>query len=252
MTSKNLNLLREMTWCDFKLRYNGSFMGFFWSFLKPLIMLTVLYIIFSTILNGNIEHYAAFLLIGIIIWNFLVEATSISMYNIIAKRAMIKTMYFPKQLLVVSSCLSATITLFFNVIILSILIIIFKVKITIYSLSAIIIFLELFMIVLGISFILSALYVKYRDTMHIWDVILQVGFWASPIVYTISMIPLSIQSIYMLNPLANIIINARDAIIYQKLPDITSVIITFIIASIILIVGYIYYNNRSQYFAEEL
>ena len=100
-------LIWQLAWSEFKLRYKNSVLGYFWSLLEPLLMLTVLYYVFSHLMKMQIENYQLFLLLGIIIWNFLSRATSIGMNSIVGKPSLIKKIYFPRDIFVISSCLTA-------------------------------------------------------------------------------------------------------------------------------------------------
>ena len=250
--SQNWDMIRELAWSDFKLRYKGSLLGFLWSFIKPLLMLLVLYGVFSLILTQKIDHYILFLLLGIILWNFFVESTNISMSNILAKRELLKAVYFPRKNLVISSCLNALFTLVFNFAVFSLFLIFFRIQFNWVMLFFVIPISLLYILSLGVSYIISALYVKYRDIVHIWEVVLQVGFWITPIIYSIKMIPAKYINIYMMNPLARIIDDSRDIIIYGKSPELLSIIITALISIIIYVIGYYIYKKKSDYFAEDL
>jgi len=250
--TNRVNLIRELAWSDFKLRYKGSMLGFLWSFLKPILMMSVLYVVFSIVLKIRTENYVLFLLLGIIIWNFFVESTVISMQNIIFKRHLIKAVYFPRSILVISSVLNAALTLSFNLLI---FMIISSFYITISTIGILLLLLELlmlFILSLGTAYLLSALYVKFRDVVHIWDVLCQVGFWVTPVAYSITMVPEKYSWIYVINPLSGIITGAREGILMNKFPDLAAQAIALAICLAVYAIGYLVYRNASKYFAEEL
>jgi lipopolysaccharide transport system permease protein len=250
--SKTINLIRELTWSDFKLRYKGSMLGFLWSFLKPLLLMSVLYVVFALVLNTKTENYVLFLLLGLIMWNFFVESTTISMHNILVKRYLIKAVYFPRKILVISSVLNAGMTLLFNLVI---FLIIYSFFFTISILTLVFLFLELlmlFILSLGVAYLLSALYVTFRDVLYIWEVFSQMGFWITPIAYSITMVPEKYSIIYIINPLSQIITGARDILLLHTLPNLIGQGIALIICIIIYLIGSSLYKTRSKYFAEEL
>jgi lipopolysaccharide transport system permease protein len=250
---ENWNLIKELTWSDFKLRYNSSILGFLWSFIKPLLMLTILYIVFSLLIKIKIENYALFLLLGIILWNFFYESTTISMNNMLAKRNLIKNVYFKRKVLVISSCLNALIALIFNLIIFLIIASVVKVRISLIPIGVLIsMVLVLFIISLGISYILSSFYVKYRDLTHIWDVFLQLGFFITPIAYSTSIIPQRYLFSYMLNPLARILTYSREAMFYELYPSLLGFFSIIVFSLIVYFIGLVIYKKRSKYFAEEI
>lgn len=245
-----INLIKELAWSDFKLRYKGSLLGFFWSFLKPLLMLGVLYIVFGLILSSPVENYMLFLLLGIIVWNFFVESTTISMHNILEKKYLIRSVFFRREALVISSNLNAGFTFLFNIIIFFVLLFAYGIGLTYYIFIFLFMLMLLFMLSLGLSYILTALYVKYRDIIHIWEVFLTVGFWITPIAYSQNLVPERYFNLYMLNPLANIISVSRESIIYGQFPALWSMSLTFIICLAIWLLGRLIYKKLSRDFAE--
>lgn len=250
---KNWDLIKELTWSDFKLRYNNSILGFFWSFIKPLLMLTTLYIVFSLLINIKIENYPLFLLLGIIIWNFFYESTTISMNNMIAKRSLIKNVYLQRKVLVISSCLNALITLFLNLIIFFIIALVIGLKINLLGiLILILMIILLFIMSLSVSYILGAYYLKYRDLIHIWEVLLQIGFFITPIAYNTSIIPREYLFVYMLNPIARVLTYSRNTLLYQLNPDIMGILFAIAFSLLLYIIGLIIFKERSKYFAEEI
>lgn len=249
---KNFNLIKELALSDFKLRYKGSLLGLLWSFLKPLLMLLILYFVFSLIIKLEIDNYILFLFLGIILWTFFMDSTVLSMSNVLSKGELIKKVYFPRKVLVISSCLNSFLNLLFSLLVFIIFLLLFKIKITIYFFLFIIILSLLFILSLGFSYLLSGLYVKYRDIDHLWGILLTIGFWVTPIVYSVDFVPKNYLTLYMLNPLARIISYSRDLLIYNKTPSIWNILITFLICFAIYLVGYYVYKKRSLYFAEDL
>ncbi len=139
-------LLRQLVITDFKLRYQGSFLGYVWSLLKPLALFVILYIVFTKFLRiGNdIPHYAVYLLLGIVLWNFFSEATSGSISSIVGKGDLLRKINFPKYVIVMASSFSALINLFLNFIIIAIFMVISGVEITKYIILLPLIIIELF------------------------------------------------------------------------------------------------------------
>ena len=253
MQLKNqISLIREFTLNNFKLKYKNSSVGYLWSVLTPLLMLATLYIVFSIIMKLDVPHYQLFLLIGIIFWNFLSEATTASMNSLLAHANIIKKMNFPNYVLVVSSCLSSFISLLLNLIIFFLFTLIFKVKLTAIAIILPFYLIELFILVLGISFFLSALYPKFRELSHIWSFLLLIGFWVTPIIYRETMVPGKYLRYYMLNPLARLINETRDILIYHYTPMLNQVLITLIICVLIFVLGFLFFRKKSPYFAEEI
>ncbi len=185
-------------------------------------------------------------------WNFLVESTNISMNNMLVKKELLKSMYFSREVLVISSCLNALITAASNLILFFIIAIILKLDFSPYVLFLFVSMILLFILTLGTSYILAALYVKYRDITYIWEVCVQIGFWITPIVYDVKLIPNKYLYIYMINPFARIINDAHNAVLYHTLPSLYGLTLTIVICVIIYFIGYKLYSYRSKYFAEEV
>ena len=191
MVFKHLNnlyayreLIWQLAWSEFKLRYKNSILGYFWSLLEPMLMLTVLYVVFSNLMRVQVEYFQLFLLLGIILWNFLSRATSIGMNSIVGKADMIKKIYFPRDIFVISSCITALLMSIFESLIFISFMAIFRVPISTNLIYVPFILIFLFFISLGLTLALAALNVFYRDVQFIWQVILQAGFFATPILYT--------------------------------------------------------------------
>lgn len=245
-------LIWQLAWSEFKLRYKNSVLGYVWSLLEPLLMLTVLYYVFSHLMKMQIENYQLFLLLGIIIWNFLSRATSIGMNSIVGKPSLIKKIYFPRDIFVISSCITALLMGVFESLVFVLFMAYFKVPISIYLIQAPIILICLLVLSVGLSLALAALNVLYRDVQFIWAVLLQAGYFATPIMYTVDIFPANLRDIVLLNPVARVIIAARQTIIYAS-PMQTNDLIFMGIASIVfLFVGYAIFNKIEPRFAEEI
>jgi len=252
LTKKDINLIKKISFVDFKLRFNSSVLGFFWSLLNPLLMLTVLYVVFSLLMKSPIEHYQLILLLGIISWNFFSVCTMNGMTSILNKASLINKAYFKKEILVIASCLTSFYSFLLNLIIFVFIMLISGVNFHLTNLYFIIPLLLIFCLSLGISFGLSAFYVKFRDLNQIWTVLLQAGFFLAPIIYPISLIPEKYLKFYMLNPLSRIITESRDSLIFHSFPTFLIFLKTLIICISILLIGYILFKIREPYMAEEL
>lgn len=262
-SKRNRVLLRELVVTDFKLRYQGSVLGYAWSLLKPLFLFVIMYIVFGVLVKlGSIEHYAAYLLLGIVLWTFFSEATNQGMSSIISRGDVIRKINFPKYIIVISTTISALVNLTLNLVIVAILMAINGVDLHVTTMLLPLYILELYIFALGLAFFLSALNVKYRDTGHIWEIIMQAAFYATPIIYPLSVViaksHLAAQ-LLMLNPVAQVIQDARYALITKE--TVTSsqlftspimIAIPFIIVVVTFIIGATYFKKNSRYFAEKI
>lgn len=246
------NLIWQLAWSEFKLRYKNSILGYFWSLLEPMLMLLVLYVIFSNLMRVQVEYYQLFLLLGIILWSFLSRATTIGMFSIVGKPGMVKKIYFPRDIFVISSCITALLMTIFESLIFILFMVLFRVPVSVNLVYVPLILLCLFIISLGLSLALSALNVFYRDVQFIWQVLLQIGFYITPILYTIDIFPENLQRFVLLNPIARILNSARDTIIYSS-PAKTEDLLFITLSSIFfLLVGYFIFSRFEPGFAEEI
>jgi lipopolysaccharide transport system permease protein len=246
------NLIWQLAWSEFKLRYKNSILGYFWSLLEPMLMLLVLYLIFTNLMKVQVKHYQLFLLLGIILWNFLSRATTIGMFSVVGKPGMVKKIYFPRDIFVISSCITALLMAIFESLIFILFMVYFRVPVSINLVYVPLILLCLFIISLGLSLALCSLNVFYRDIQFIWQVLLQIGFYATPILYTINIFPKNLQGFILLNPIARILNSARDTIIYSS-PATPEDLLFMVISSIVfLLVGYIIFIRFEPRFAEEI
>lgn len=263
LNRKNRILLKELTKTDFKLRYQGSVLGYLWALLRPLMMFAILYVVFSKLLRiGNdIPHYPVYLLCGTTLWSFFTECTQQGIQAIIVRGDLLRKISFPKYIVVVSSQLTALINLGINLIVVIIFALINGVAPSWSWFLIIPAILELYLLSLGIAFLLGAINVKYRDITSIWDVIVQALFYAVPIIYPIQMVAGTsalAAKIILLNPIAQCIQDVRFNLITSE--TITTwnyingpaVIIPIIIVIVVLIAGALTFRRKSKFFAEEV
>src|SRR3989344_9472897 len=209
---QHLNLIREFVITDFKLKYQSSFLGYFWSLLNPLLMFGTLYAVFSVFARFDVPQYHLFLLLGIILWGFFSEATVNAMYAIQAKGSIIKKVYFPRELVVLASALTTLLSLMLNLVVFFVFFFLSGGAITAPSLFLVVYLINIFLLASGTAFILSPLYLRFVDTAYLWRVMLQAGFWITPIIYPLTMIPEKWRIYVLLNPLASIINGARETV----------------------------------------
>ena len=263
LNRKNRILLKELTKTDFKLRYQGSVLGYLWALLRPLMMFAILYIVFSKLLRiGNdIPHYPVYLLCGTTLWSFFTECTSQGIQAIIARGELLRKISFPKYIVVVSSQLTALINLGINLIVVIIFALINGVVPSWSWFLVIPVILELYLLSLGIAFLLGAINVKYRDITSIWDVLVQALFYAVPIIYPISMVAdtsVIAAKIILLNPIAQCIQDVRfnlittEAVTTWNFVGLPAAIIPLIIVVVVLIAGALTFRYKSKFFAEEV
>lgn len=247
-----LYILRELIKAEFKLRYQNSYLGYFWTLVKPLLLFGVIYLVFSVFMQSPLPHYPVYLLLGIIIWNFFSEATLIGMNTFLAKRDLVTKIYLPLSILVFASTFSSLITLLLNLIVFFLFLIISGMPLTFSSLFFVVYLVELYLIATGMTFILASLYIHFRDLQHIWEVMLQIGFWLTPIIYAVSIIPFKFHRYIFLNPLARIIEYSRDIFIHHHIPALGLNMVLIIMTLVIFCGGYAIFRTQSARLAEKI
>lgn len=261
-TPQNTNLLKQLVITDFKLRYQGSILGYLWSLLKPLLLFSVLYAVFTYVLpiGKDVPHYPAYLLLGIVLWTFFLEATTMGMGSIVGRGDLIRKVKISKPAIVVASTLSAGVNLCLNMVVVIFFMILTRVDIQPTAWLLPVIILELIALSLSLSLFLSALYVRFRDFAPIWEVILQVMFYATPIIYPLTIVKSEkLLQLLSLNPLAQIIQDAREMLItpatlttHEILPYGLSIIIPVGFIGIVLVSSVLFFRASAKKFAENL
>ena len=261
---RNLNLVRELSITSFKLKYTGSALGYVWSLVKPLMLFGIMYLVFSILLRAGkgAWDFPVQLLIAIVAWTFFTEATSTAMNAVAGNGDLIRKAYFPRWILVVASTTSALLTLAINTVL--VVIITFalgNLDLTWLSLLAPLYYLELIVLVLGLSMLLSSLFVFFRDLGHIWEILSLVLFYGSAVVFPFEIIythSKKLADFAGLNPVAQIITDLRHVLVEpDKIPSMASLIgplayIPIAITIAVFILGFVVFNRLTPKFAESL
>lgn len=210
-------VLKGLVKTDFKLRYQGSFLGVAWSVLQPLMLFCVMYVVFARFLRmtDGTPTYPVVLLLGISSWQFFSEATSVGLRSIVDRGDLLRKIHFPNYIVVVSATMSSLISYGINTIVVLIFALFNRVTFTWRVLLLPLDVIQLYMLTLGVTFLLATMYVYFRDILHIWDVLQQALFYSVPIVYPLVMV-LNFKSygrlvakVMMLNPIAQTIQDIR-------------------------------------------
>jgi ABC-2 type transport system permease protein len=262
LSKRNNALLRELVSTDFKLRYEGSAIGYAWSLLRPLLIFLILYVVFARLLRlgTGIPHYPIYLLMGLTIWNFFADMTNQGLGSIVARGDILRKVQIPHWIIVVSATLSVAINLLFNLVVLAIFMIAARVPVGWTVLALPLLFAEVYIFSLGISFFLAAAFVKYRDVRYMWEVVNQAFFYLTPIIYPLTRIHNDlIRKLILINPLAQAIQDARYVTVTKTATTISSEFHTFAFTLVPLaimlaafLIGSTYFRRRSPSFAEDL
>lgn len=250
--SRHLNVIYELSRLDFKLKYYGSVLGLFWSFLKPFFMLAILYVVFYEFLKVNIDNYHIYLLLGIVIWNFFADATKDSMQSIMAKAPLLQKINLPPLAVVASTIIHSFWTFLIT---LGAFFILFFASGSHLAWSAIVLlYLVVLLVVLifGTSFLAVPLYMRFKDFGHIWDIFLQMLFWSTPLVYQYSLVPETYLRWYLLNPVARIVVDARNVVLYHFTPEPKQLLITTAVVAVIFFIGLVVFKKYGRTLVEQL
>lgn len=250
--SERLWLLAKI---EFKLRYYENKLGLFWALIKPLMDIAIYYVVFQTILQQNIPAFASYLFIGLILWNFFVESTTGTVQILYVKKYLYEYSNMNKLEIYVSTLLSNAIGFFFNFIMFLLFYNFLEkdtIGSTIYALWILPLFINLFILSLAVSLILSNIYVIAKDITQIWQVFVSFLFFLSPIFYKLDTFKERLPSFDYMNPLAGIIINARRVTMENTAPDYRLLLFDLGYALILLLIGLSLLNKLGSKAAEKL
>lgn len=233
-------------------KYKGSFLGVLWSFVNPLLMTLVYAIVFPFILKNSQEHYVTFLITGIIPWAFFTACINQGTNTILINGGIVKKVYFPREILPISVVTSALINFLISCLIIFMFLFFSGIGFSHYIIFLPFIILIQYILQLGILFITSSIDVYVRDAEYIVNFIVQMLFYATPVLYSSSLFPENIRWLLNLNPMAQIIDGYRDILFYQQMPDIKWLGIMFIVSTVVLGLGIVIFKKLEKGFAEEL
>lgn len=259
---KNRILLKELVKTDFKLRYQGSVIGYIWSVLKPLMLFAVMYVVFIYFLRfgADVPHFAVALLLGMVLWSFFTETTNLGLMSVVSKGDLLRKLSFPTEIIVISVSLNALINLLISLVIVFIFGLVNHVDISKFAFLTPLLLVELYAFSLGVAFILATIYVRFRDIAPIWEVFLQIGMYLTPIIYPVTLVMQKstfFAKLFLLNPMAQIIQDMRylltskvNITVWQMINHKWIVAIPYIIPFIVLAYGYYVFKKNSKKFAE--
>jgi len=247
-------LLKTSVKKDIGGKYKHSFLGVLWSFINPLLQILVYALIFPLVMKngGSYKDYTVFMVCGLIPWAYFTTVINRASFIMIENGNILKKVYFPRSILPLSLVTSETINFLVSCIIILVFIVIKGFGISKFILFFPLVLLIQYVLLLGIALIFSAVTVYMRDIQHFIGVVLQLLFYATPIVYSIDTIPENFRWILKWNPMTYIIEGYRAIFYNQTMPDLKSLGVLGIISIIILIVGYLLFNKLQKRFAEEL
>lgn len=233
-------------------RYKNSILGVMWSFLNPLLQLAVYAVIFGALLAGGDPTYHIYICVALIPWTYFTTAITQSAFTVIGNGDIIKKVYFPREILPISVVTSGAVNFVISTIIILAFVLVAGLGITKYILLYPVILLVQYVLLLGISFIVSSITVYFRDLEHIIGIVLMAAFYGTPIVYKLEQLPPNLQIVMQLNPMTHLINAYRDIFYYQQMPNMKILGGLFVGSVILLVIGYFIFKKLQKGFAEEL
>lgn len=243
-------LLQQLVSRDFKVKYKRSVLGIFWSLLYPVLTMAVMALVFTNMFRFSTPgvNYLAYLMSGLVIFNYFSEASNLAMSSVVANFSLINKVYIPKYIFPVSKCLFVGINFLLTLIPLYAIILLTGTGINIYHLLLPYAFICLFLFTVGFGLILATVSVFLRDMFYIYGVVITLWTYMTPIMYDISIISGPLQIIFKLNPLYWFIYFARDIILYHQVPGINVWIYCGLFAIVFLIIGIIVFKKNQDKF----
>jgi ABC-2 type transport system permease protein len=256
---KNLELVLRLAVTNFKLKYTGSVLGYVWSLVKPMMIFGVTYLVFVQLLGAgrSSPSFPLQLLVGVVLWSFFGETTGSALSTVVANAQLIKKAYFPRPVLVLASTLTASMTFAINICLIVLIAgVLGGLELRLDSLLAIVVVIELYVLVVGLGMLLSSLFVFFRDLGHIWEILLQVLFYGSAVVYPLNLKP-GFAHWLALNPIAQIINDFRYLVVSSGIPSTpkilgAAILIPTGLTVLCLVVGYLVFQRKAPDFAEQL
>jgi ABC-2 type transport system permease protein len=206
---------------EFKLRYFGNALGYFWTLAKPLMLFGVLYLAFTKIIHfgGQIPHYPAYLITAIVLFSYFSETTTQAVSSLVARESLIRKIPMPLTVIPLSISLHGAINLALNLVAVLVFVLASGVEVTWRWIEMPLLIACLIVITTAVSALIADLYVSFRDMGPIWEVAAQLLFWGTPVVYTIAAVTNhTAQRLLMFNPLAVIMTQMRHALIDPTAP----------------------------------
>ncbi len=251
-------LLFSLTKKELKVKYRGSALGFFWSLLNPILTMLVYSFVFSIVLRPGIKEFAIFLICALLPFNFLSNSVNYGASSIIGNSNLVNKIYFPREIIPLSIVFANLVNFFFELIALFIVLAVMGYKFYIFLyLLPVLIFIQFFLVV-GMTLLVSALNVFFRDLQHLITIIMMVWFFGTPIIYPLSMVPERFQFIIKINPMTIYAAYYRNIFYYVKypegagFPDTLETLGALGITLLIFFIGYYVFKRLEPRFAEEI
>ena len=258
---KELYAYRQMIFSlvkkDLRGRYKGSVLGFMWTFINPLLQMGVYTLVFSIILRNDIDKYYLFLFVALVPWIFFSASLTGGADSVLASKDMLKKIYFPREVIPISTVTSAFINMILTFVVVFIVLLISGRGINLVALLYLpVVMIVEYILCLGIGLIVSALTVYLRDLQYILGIVVMALQYMTPVMYGADMVenanvPQILKTIFNLNPMTPIINIYRQILYYKEIPDLSTLLVAIITGVVFVILGAIIFRRLQRGFAEE-
>lgn len=245
---RNMFILKSLVSKDFKLKYRRSVLGVAWSVLNPLLMMIVLAAVFSVVFRGGVEPFPVYLILGMTLFTFMSDATSGAMSSILDSAPLIKKIRINKMLFPLEKVVFALLNFAISLVAVAIVMVFFHVVPTFNILLLPVLLAYLFMFSLGLGLLLASLSVFFRDIMHLWSVILTAWTYATPLFYSIDILPEWMVPVMQLNPMYYYVSYFRDIAMWGVTPSLMDNLICFSCGAIALLLGVFVFRKQQKKF----
>lgn len=245
-------MIKSWTRKELRTRYKGSFLGFLWTFVNPLLQLAVYSIIFPFVMRFSQENYAMFLFVALIPWNFFTSSMQGACGLIVWNSNMVTKVYFPREVLPISYTFSGLMNMIFSYAIVFPMLVLFKVPFTWNLLWLPVLMFCQTILCLGIALIVSSVNVYFRDIEYMIGVFVMALYFLTPIMYEMSALPSKLQMLMYLNPMTGYILMYRDVTFNGRGLSLNMLVFSFVYSVIVFIVGYFIFEKLQRKFTEVL
>lgn len=254
---KEIYAYREMIFSlvrrDLKGRYKGSALGFFWTFLNPLLQLVVYTFVFSVIMKSDVEYYYLHLFVALVPWLFFSMSVSEGCFCIRSQQDMVKKIYFPREVLPIAYVTSQFINMLLSFVVVLLVVLLSGRGLNLVALLYLpIIAIVEYLLCLGSALLVSAITVYVRDMEYLLKIVTMALQFLTPVMYSIDIVPERYMAIYVLNPMTPIIVAYRDILYYGKIPRLTTLLHAVLMGVVLLVIGFLVFGKLKRRFAEEL
>lgn len=246
--ARPLQVLQVLTRSDFRSRYRAQALGVVWSLLNPLVMMGIMSIIFTQVFRSTTRHFPVFLLIGLILWQWVQNSVSAATQVFVHNADVIKRTVFARWLLPVSSVLSYGINFCIESLALLLFVPFFP---DAFRLSPALLLIPLLLLALvlaliGVALATSVLNVIYRDVAYLVNTALLLLYWLTPVIYPIQVVPEPFRSVLRWNPFGAIITALRGALMEGKVPDALGALTIVVPVALLLLGGALIFRHYER------